>query len=156
MRVSPWWLHVTRGITAGGDVDANVSSLSSCPTCRKVFAAATFCPQDGTRLVDEQMDGSLVLDDRYRLIRKVGAGGMGEVYEAEHVHIHRKVAVKVLKPEIASDAQAIERLKREAQTTTGLDHPNIVETFDFGHAEGWSGSMARALTGASNAARSSW
>ncbi|MBA3501171.1 MAG: serine/threonine protein kinase [Myxococcota bacterium] len=110
--------------------------MATCPTCRKAFASGTFCPQDGARLVDETTDGSVVLDNRYRLLRKVGSGGMGEVYEAEHIHIHRKVAVKILRPEIASDVDAIARLKREAQTTSGLGHPNIVDTFDFGHAEG--------------------
>ena len=114
------------------------SDVATCPTCRKAFAAATFCPQDGSRLVDHTMDGSVVLDNRYRLIRQVGAGGMGEVYEAEHVHIHRKVAVKILRPEIASNTEAIARLKQEAQTTSGLGHPNIVDTLDFGISDGQS------------------
>ena len=60
---------------------------------------------------------------------------MGEVYEAEHIQLHRKVAVKILKASVASDPQATERLQREAQSTSGVGHPNIVDALDFGRDE---------------------
>ncbi len=104
--------------------------MASCPTCKGEFENSAFCPKDGTRLVD----GPRLLGDRYRLIRKVGAGAMGEVYEAEHVYMKRRVAVKLLHRHFASNAELIARLQREAQTTSGLGHPNIVESLDFGHA----------------------
>lgn len=108
--------------------------MATCPTCQNRFDAATFCPRDGTRLVGDVAPGAL-LGGRYRLIRKVGAGGMGEVYEAEHVLIHRRVAVKILQRNLASDPEAIERLQREAQSTSGIGHPNIVDSLDFGWSD---------------------
>src|SRR5262249_57987603 len=77
----------------------------------------------------------VVLGDRYKLLRKVGEGAVGEVYEAEHVLIHRRVAVKVLQRRIANDRDAIARLQREAESTSGLGHPNIVDCFDFGFSD---------------------
>jgi eukaryotic-like serine/threonine-protein kinase len=108
--------------------------VATCPTCQNRFDGATFCPRDGARLVGDRAAGAL-LGGRYRLIRKVGEGGMGEVYEAEHALIHRRVAVKILQRNLAQDPQAIERLQREAQSTSGLGHPNIVDTLDFGYSD---------------------
>ncbi len=117
-----------------GPSPCKLSDVATCPTCRNRFDAATFCPRDGTRLVGDVAPDAL-LGGRYRLIRKVGAGGMGEVYEAEHALIRRRVAVKILQRSLASDPQAIERLQREAQSTSGLGHPNIVDTLDFGWSD---------------------
>jgi serine/threonine-protein kinase len=108
--------------------------VATCPTCESHFDDATFCPRDGTRLVGDVGLG-VVLGDRYKLLRKVGEGAVGEVYEAEHVLIHRKVAVKVLQRRIANNRDAIARLQREAESTTGLGHPNIVDSFDFGYSD---------------------
>ena len=104
--------------------------MATCPVCKGDFDAH-YCPRDGNRLLDEHM-----LGDRYRLLRKVGEGSMGEVFEAEHVHLSRRVAVKLLQRKIASNPEAAARLQREARSTTGLGHPNIVDTIDFGFADG--------------------
>jgi len=109
------------------------TGVAECPTCGGNFAGAVFCPRDGARLTEDVAAGQL-LDERYRLLREVGAGSMGVVYEAEHVHIHRRVAVKVLKHELASNADAVRRLEREAQLTSDLGHPNIVQCRDFGYS----------------------
>ncbi len=76
-----------------------------------------------------------VLADRYRLVRLVGRGGCGEVYEAEHIYIHKRVAVKLLRPHFASDPEAVQRLHREARATSAIGHPCIVQIEDFGTAE---------------------
>lgn len=110
-----------------------VVGMATCPTCSGTFFDATFCPRDGALLIDE-LDSGVVLDDRYRLIRQVGAGAMGIVFEAEHLHLHRRVAVTILKHEYAKDLQVVKRLEREAQTTSDLGHPNIVQCRDFGYA----------------------
>ena len=69
---------------------------------------------------------------RYRLIRKLGEGGMGVVYEAEHRELGRKVAIKVLRTgTTSSDIQAA-RFQREAELVSRIGHPNIVEIYDFG------------------------
>ena len=105
--------------------------MATCPVCQGTFENAEFCPRDGVRLES----GSL-LGGRYRLIRKVGEGAMGVVYEAEHVSLRRRVALKFLQRTLVASPEMIERLRREAQVTSGLGHPNIVECLDFGADHG--------------------
>src|SRR6266850_1312812 len=75
--------------------------------------------------------GDLV-EGRYRIIKVLGEGGMGTVYLAEHTLIKRKVAVKILHAQFASDAHVVERFMNEARAAGTLGHPNIVESTDMG------------------------
>jgi eukaryotic-like serine/threonine-protein kinase len=77
-----------------------------------------------------------VFDGRYVIRRKLGSGGMADVYLAEDQELGRRVALKMLNDRHASDEQFVERFRREAQSAAGLNHPNIVSIFDRGHAEG--------------------
>jgi serine/threonine-protein kinase len=72
-----------------------------------------------------------VLGGRYRVVRKVGSGGMGSVYEATQQDLNRSVAVKILHPHLADDYELVERFRREAQAAAALGHPNIVGVIDF-------------------------
>ncbi|HZQ66487.1 MAG TPA: Stk1 family PASTA domain-containing Ser/Thr kinase [Gaiellaceae bacterium] len=75
-------------------------------------------------------------DGRYLIERKLGSGGMADVYLAEDKELGRRVALKLLNERHANDDQFVERFRREAQSAAGLNHPNIVSIFDRGQAEG--------------------
>jgi eukaryotic-like serine/threonine-protein kinase len=77
-----------------------------------------------------------VFDGRYRIVRKLGAGGMADVYLAEDQELGRRVAIKILNDRHAADDQFVERFRREAKNAAGLSHPNIVSIYDRGTAEG--------------------
>src|SRR5215472_12727498 len=68
----------------------------------------------------------------YRIVRLLGKGGMGEVYEAYDERLKRRVALKTLRPSLAGDGARIERLKREARAASALNHPYILTIYDFG------------------------
>jgi serine/threonine protein kinase len=72
----------------------------------------------------------------YRVIAKLGEGGMGEVYEAEDIALRRPVAIKFLSQAFAHDSLAFERLQREAQTASNLNHPNICTIYEFCEHDG--------------------
>src|SRR5262245_33113567 len=92
--------------------------------------AEAVVPPSGA-LMTGQMIGRL-LDGKYRLEELIGRGGMGAVYRATHVGTGRRVAVKVIAPELAGNREFIERFRREAKTIGRLRHPNIVNVTDFG------------------------
>lgn len=73
----------------------------------------------------------------YKLLKKLGAGGMGAVYKAHQISLDREVALKLLSRELASKPAFVERFKREARVMARMDHPNILRCFDVGEANGW-------------------
>jgi serine/threonine protein kinase len=89
----------------------------------------------------------------YRVVDKLGAGGMGEVYLAEDTKLNRKVAIKFLPPESVADEQAKRRLLREAQAAAALDHANICAIYEVGEAAGRSFIVMQYVEGETLAAR---
>jgi len=77
-----------------------------------------------------------LFDGRYRIMRKLGSGGMADVYLAEDEELGRRVAIKILNDRHANDESFVERFRREAKNAAGLSHPNIVSIYDRGEAEG--------------------
>jgi eukaryotic-like serine/threonine-protein kinase len=83
-----------------------------------------------------EVTGNTVVDGRYRVLRRIGSGGMADVYCAEDTHLGRQVAIKVLHRRFAQDQEFVERFRREAKSAAGLNHPNVVGVFDRGEHEG--------------------
>src|SRR5688500_7666023 len=77
-----------------------------------------------------------MIDGRYRVLNRLGSGGMADVYCAEDTQLGRQVALKVLYRRFAEDAEFVERFRREASSAAGLQHPNVVQVFDRGEWDG--------------------
>jgi len=86
--------------------------------------------------VSAEVGEGSVIDGRYRLLRRIGSGGMADVWEAEDPDLQRRVALKVLHRRFAQDREFVERFEREAEAAAGLSHPNVVAVFDRGSVEG--------------------
>jgi serine/threonine-protein kinase len=109
-----------------------------CPHCSEFFPDdATFCPDDGTELrrLQDPLLGKTIAS-RYRLVKRLGAGGMSSVYLAHHVMIERKSAIKILRDDLSRNPVHRERFLREARAVNRINHPNIVEISDLGEADG--------------------
>jgi eukaryotic-like serine/threonine-protein kinase len=112
--------------------------MKLCPHCAEPYADdAGFCPLDGSELV-RSTDPFLgrTLAARYRLVRRVGGGGMAVVYLARHVMIERLSAIKILRQDLGMNASQRERFLREARAVNRINHPNIIEITDFGEDGG--------------------
>lgn len=83
-----------------------------------------------TPVVDPELPKELLEHPRYRILRRLGGGGMGAVYEAEHRLMNRRVALKVIRPELLGSPQAVLRFQREVQAAARLVHPHVVTAFD--------------------------
>jgi serine/threonine-protein kinase len=109
--------------------------LKTCTVCGAEWPDDTkFCPNDGTTLRSAEgadLVGSIIAD-RYHVEKKLGEGGMGAVYLAEHVKMGRKSAIKVMAQSMANDPDAIARFNREAANAARINHANVCAIYDFG------------------------
>ncbi|MGH7271690.1 MAG: protein kinase domain-containing protein, partial [Polyangiaceae bacterium] len=116
--------------------------MKICPQCQRTFPNdAGFCPADGTPLTGASMVPVAPTSEdprigtrlcgRYELRRVVADGGMGRVYEGIDKQSDSRIAVKILHPDVAKDAVALERFKREYEMNASLPHEHIVKVLDF-------------------------
>jgi serine/threonine-protein kinase len=107
-----------------------------CPVCSTEYADdVRFCANDGSTLRAAAPTASLVgqvIADRYHVVKKLGEGGMGQVYLAEHVKMGRRSAIKVMNPAMVHDPDAVARFNREAANASRITHPNVCAVYDFG------------------------
>lgn len=106
--------------------DADAGRTVTCPSCGKAVSARAPEP--------DPAKGRIV--GGYQLVRPLAKGGMGEVYEAWHVRLNRRAALKLLSRDLARDEMFLRRFEREARTAAAINHPNIIQVFDFGTADG--------------------
>ena len=107
------------------DVDLRYCSRCGAEMAPAAEAAEAPGPQPGQ-----------IIAGRYRIIKLLGSGGMGAVYKVEHIMLHKLAALKMLHPSLASDRETVRRFRREARAVSLLTHPNAVQVFDFGEADG--------------------
>lgn len=107
-----------------------------CPQCGDTFGPELrFCPKDGSVLRAKTTSENLIgriIGERYHIIDKLGEGGMGAVYLAEHVRMGRRCAVKVMNAMLLHDPDSVSRFSREAANASRINHPNVAAIYDFG------------------------
>ncbi len=110
--------------------------MKICPVCSTEYADdVKFCPNDGQTLRSAARASDLVgqvVADRYHIVKKLGEGGMGQVYLGEHVKMGRRSAIKVMNPSMVHDPDAVARFNREASNASRITHPNVCAIYDFG------------------------
>lgn len=110
--------------------------MKLCPVCQTEYPdEKKFCENDGTALRAASPAADLVgqiIAERYHVVKKLGEGGMGQVYLAEHVKMGRRSAIKVMNPAMAHDPDAVARFNREASNASRITHPHVCAVYDFG------------------------
>src|SRR6478672_10421393 len=116
-----------------------VAVTKVCPQCGGEYETSDrFCPKDGSPLRPKSGGDPLVgrvIADRYLILARLGEGGMGRVYLAEHVKMNRQCAIKVMNPSLVSDSESSQRFAREASNAARILHPNVAAVFDYGEAD---------------------
>ena len=106
--------------------------MKSCPHCALCSGdRSEVCPADGHELVEE-IAGSDVIDGRYAVKARLGHGGMGVIYRVRHEGVQRDMALKLIRPDVDTDATFLARFRLEAEALGRLKHRGIVDVTDFG------------------------
>src|SRR3954466_15532478 len=105
--------------------------MAGCVGCSgEIQIEDTFCPRCGATVIDPLIGA--VVGERYRIVSRIGVGGMGRVYRAAHTMMRRDLAIKVLLSELGGREEFARRFEREAESASRLTHPNIITVTDFG------------------------
>jgi len=112
-------------------------SQITCLRCKQqIDAEYDLCPHCSERVTNFQRSyASRLLDGKYQIIDRLGVGGMGEIFKVRHIHLNELRVVKIMRPNIASDDQALQRFLQEARTSTMIKHKNLAMLYDFAQLE---------------------
>jgi serine/threonine protein kinase len=97
---------------------------------------ATLAPSDVSQFPTSFMNVATVLEERYQILKELGRGGMGIVFQAHDKQLNEQVAIKILSPLLSTDTEALERLKREVSAARRITHPNVIRIHDIGENKG--------------------
>ncbi|HEY6768632.1 MAG TPA: serine/threonine-protein kinase, partial [Candidatus Sulfotelmatobacter sp.] len=114
---------------AGITPDPNLRRTQPLPRHDSEATAADIRPPEESSTIDSSRQ---LLSGRYKIVRMLGRGGMGEVYEAEDIELHARVALKTIRPDFSAQTDALERFRREVQLARRVSHPNVCRIFDLG------------------------
>jgi serine/threonine-protein kinase len=112
-------------------------SQITCLRCKQqIDAAYDLCPHCSERVTNFQRTYSTrLLDGKYQIIDRLGVGGMGEIFKVRHIHLNELRVIKIMRPNVASDDQGLQRFLQEARTSTMIKHKNLAMLYDFAQLE---------------------
>jgi len=108
-------------------------SQITCLKCKQsIDAAYDLCPHCGDRItLFQRTYAARLIDGKYQIIDRLGVGGMGEIFKVRHIHLNELRVIKIMRPNIAQDDQALQRFLKEARTSTQIKHRNLAMLYDF-------------------------
>jgi serine/threonine-protein kinase len=114
-----------------------MSQTINCLRCKQpIDAASDQCPHCSERVTNFQRTYSTrLLDGKYQIIDRLGVGGMGEIFKVRHIHLNELRVIKIMRPNVASDDQGLQRFLQEARTSTMIKHKNLAMLYDFAQLE---------------------
>src|SRR5512141_1273231 len=112
-------------------------SAISCLRCKNsIDMAVEACPHCGDRVTNFQRTYALrLIDGKYQIVDRLGAGGMGEIFKVRHIHLNELRVIKIMRPNVAQDDQGLQRFLQEARTSTMIKHRNLAMLYDFAQLE---------------------
>ena len=110
-----------------------MSNTINCLKCKQpIDSASDLCPHCGDRItLFQKTYAARLIDGKYQIIDRLGVGGMGEIFKVRHIHLNELRVIKIMRPNIAQDDQALQRFLKEARTSTQIKHRNLAMLYDF-------------------------
>src|SRR5512142_1772467 len=112
-------------------------SQITCLRCHQsIDSSADQCPSCGERVTSFQRTyASRLIDGKYQIVDRLGAGGMGEIFKVRHIHLNELRVIKIMRPNVAADESGMQRFLQEARTSTMIKHRNLAMLYDFAQLE---------------------
>jgi serine/threonine protein kinase len=112
--------------------EQQINLVKECPACGACYDSTSDVCVNDQRELTLSLPVERIIDNKYRLEKLIGRGGMGAVYEATDLRLNRQVAIKIMLGNMFGDRTALRRFEREAQASARLNHPNIISVYDYG------------------------